>query len=469
MRRCHIFVLVLLVSVCAQTAAAQDSNYWNLQYGTRAELLGGAVIGSKVGLSNTYYNPGALALLERPSLVLSSLAVEVTSYDLPREDGKGLSSTSLSTVPNFVAGTLWFRLRGGQLAYSFLTRQELDARLKTHITREAPGVGSDPDTSLAGEILSEAKVNENWVGLTWSHVARNGLGVGLTQYVAIRSQRSRGQLTGQQVTSDGNAEAAQFIDEFDFWHVRLLTKIGALYEADRFSCGVTVTTPSLGLFGSGSVYTSLFDPVVGGPTLSAANYQDNLDPDYRSSWAVGTGASWRYKSTRLHASLEWYAKVARHDVLSVQPFAENQTGVVLTNSVANELQAVTNFGLGVEQILSPQVQLYLSAITNYSAHSRDSRSTLSSSTWDIYQITGGSNFTLAGIEFTIGLEYGFGNQLIDRVDITDASNQGESNIRFEDDKQKVRYRRIEGFLGFTFLFGDTPDDKPAQTLGAGGG
>jgi len=40
-------------------ADAQDTNYWTAKYGTRAILLGGAVIGAPVDLSATFYNPAA--------------------------------------------------------------------------------------------------------------------------------------------------------------------------------------------------------------------------------------------------------------------------------------------------------------------------------------------------------------------------------------------------------------------------
>ena len=41
--------------------AAQDSQYWTNHYGTRAELLGGTVVGGVTDLSSTFYNPGAIS------------------------------------------------------------------------------------------------------------------------------------------------------------------------------------------------------------------------------------------------------------------------------------------------------------------------------------------------------------------------------------------------------------------------
>jgi len=449
--------------------SAQDAHYWNLQYGTRAELLGGAVIGSKVGLSNTYYNPGALGLLARPSLVLSSLALEVTSVSLPQQPPmKDIGDLRLSAVPSFVAGTLWFSVLGGnRLAYSFLTRQDFELRLKQRAEITVPGVGGAPDTIRAGEILGEAHVGENWLGVTWSRSIKPGLGIGWTQYIAYRGQRTRNQLVGQESVSGGPGRGVHLIDEFDFWHVRTLSKLGVLYEGERYSVGLTATTPSLGILGSGTVFTSIYDPVIAVAPLAAANFQQDLSPDYKSEWAVGGGLSYRYRSTRLHASLEWYQAISRREVLPTQHFRETSTGTWLSNSVFQELNAVTNFGLGVEHTLNSRVQLYVSYITNFSALPENNDTNMGVASWDIYQLTAGSNFTLKGIEFTLGLEYGFGSNTVDRLKFTDEDSTTETT--FAPDPQEVKFRRLEGFLGFTFLFGEDPNEKPRQTLGQGDG
>lgn len=52
--------------------SSQDTHYWNIQYGTRSTLLGGAVFGSVSDLSATYYNPGAIALFKDAEFILSA-------------------------------------------------------------------------------------------------------------------------------------------------------------------------------------------------------------------------------------------------------------------------------------------------------------------------------------------------------------------------------------------------------------
>ena len=68
------WLVFLVITTLTSAGVAQDANYWSLQYGTRAELLTGVTTGALLGLSNTYYNPGALSLIKDPTLVLSTFA-----------------------------------------------------------------------------------------------------------------------------------------------------------------------------------------------------------------------------------------------------------------------------------------------------------------------------------------------------------------------------------------------------------
>ena len=79
--------LALLVCIaCALPASAQDTHYWNEQYGPRAMMLSGVVIGSIHDMSATYYNPGALGYVEQPEVLLSANVYRfVREQQLPTE------------------------------------------------------------------------------------------------------------------------------------------------------------------------------------------------------------------------------------------------------------------------------------------------------------------------------------------------------------------------------------------------
>ena len=44
-------VPILIVIICCTVVVAQDTHYWTYQYGMRAELLGGAAVGSVLDIS----------------------------------------------------------------------------------------------------------------------------------------------------------------------------------------------------------------------------------------------------------------------------------------------------------------------------------------------------------------------------------------------------------------------------------
>ena len=65
-------VAVVALLALASRVAAQDSQYWSIQYGPVGQLVGGQVIGGVPDRSATFYNPGALALRNETSYLLST-------------------------------------------------------------------------------------------------------------------------------------------------------------------------------------------------------------------------------------------------------------------------------------------------------------------------------------------------------------------------------------------------------------
>src|SRR5258705_6854311 len=128
-------LLALLIAFAANSANAQDSNYWSTAYGTRSQLLGGVVIGSPGDISSVFYNPGALALAGPTELLLAGNAyqyqrVSVTNRSGPRRD---LISSSVSAVPSLFAGEIPLK-KQDRFAYAFITRRSMDMELERYST-----------------------------------------------------------------------------------------------------------------------------------------------------------------------------------------------------------------------------------------------------------------------------------------------------------------------------------------------
>jgi len=457
----HLIALTCTVVVMlADSGQAQDTNYWSLQYGTRSELLTGATTGSLMGLSNTYYNPGGLSLIKDPTLILSTLAFALENITAENSLGTDvdLVSNRIASLPSFFAGRLDFdSSRRHQFAYSFLTRQEMKLRVDGKLIEsyEPPGGGGSV-SSFAGEGFFSQDLSEVWGGLTWSHRPRTKFGIGITQYVAIRSQTTRRQTIAQVVQETGESAALISLDEFSYNHWRLLWKLGMAVDLEPLTLGLTVTTPSLGLFGSGSSFINasllgvdLDDDGTEDPFL-ASNYQKDLSSHYQSPWAVAAGASYLFNHTTLHLSAEWFNAVKNFTVVAAEDFRSQTSGLVIRSSAEHELKSVVNFGLGIEQNITEKFSLTGSFATDYSA--RSPGSDISISSWDIYHITAGSRFYVKGFELTLGVEHAFGSSLT----LTQANFNPDnpSDVLDEERTTATRYGRWEFMVGFSYGFLD---------------
>jgi hypothetical protein len=442
-----LFGALLSCSVAAR-ASAQDTHYWAIQYGPVGQLVGGQVIGGVPDLSATFYNPGALSLRNESSYLLSTESVQWEALSTDAQPGLAVLDTSSSrfgAAPSLLAGVLprWLG-EDTRLAWSFLTRQKLEARVGQRIGDpiSAPGV-----RSVAESYLDQRAV-ENWAGLTISRPVSPSFGVGLTWYGVYRGQRKRSELSLQAVGSGEASLAVSGVTDFEYSHYRTLAKLGFAWQTEKWNAGLSITTPSLGAFGSGEASYTLSlagtdangDGVPDAPVLETGA-EDGLDSDYRSSWAVGAGASKRVGRTRLYASAEWYAPVDRFKVIALPE------GFPGASAFTQELDSVLNGGLGFEHVVSDDVSVYGAFHTDFSASAGDVRENVAISDWDLYHLSGGLSFRFRENRFTLGASWAWGSQdrpLESPVPPQDlpASGLGEDIA--------IRYSKVTVLLGFVF-------------------
>jgi len=416
----------LAMLLCLQSSRAQDSQYWNLQYGTRSTLLGGAVIGSVSDLSATYYNPGALGLSRASGLILSTGVYEGTSLTL---EGTGIqkrqiSSFKVNVAPSLVAGRLPADSGAAdRLAYSILTRQRANADLQWRIVNPQGTIlgvrGSGP---VSQEVELGQDLSEMWGGFTWSRPVSKFVGIGVTTYFAIRNQTKGTSISTYAITDSAGVAGLTYESNFDYYNVRLLWKAGLAVDLSPLSLGLTVTTPSVNILGSGSTYVNSVSTGVdinGNATpdpLFIADYQEKLSSAYHSSWAVGIGASYQMERLRFDVSAEWYAAVSKFNVLEPAAFAGQSTGVQYQNNFSAALDAVLNFGAGIEFDASEQTSYYASVITDNSGVQTGSGTNFTLGSIDFINVTGGGIFSLGRSKITLGLGYAFGNSPISLTD-----------------------------------------------------
>jgi hypothetical protein len=404
--------------------AAQDSHYWSEKFGTRATLLGGAVIGSIRDLSATYYNPGALALDQDPGFLLSARAFRTGTFTF--EDGGGdgvdLASTSTRPVPTMLAGAIRIDALGDhQLAYSLLLRNQFKTEISTNIIEDRPAAGGGTDQIAAG-FGGGVTLLETWAGLSWSFPAGDGIGVGLTQYLAIREQSAVSRLVAQRAGPAGDVAVATTSRRRSYKDYRLLTKVGVAADFGNVDIGLNVTTPSVGFAGSG---LALFNASAAGDldgdgsndSYLASNVQPDLPSTFETSWAIGAGLAVQLSETRLHGTAEWYHATGPFKILDAEAFTPQTGGDAIDNDATGRYASVLDWGVGVEHRVGRVTTVYGSYSLDRSAAPSDAADDADFilTRYDITRYSLGSSFRIGGSDLMLGLAWARGFDDLQRL------------------------------------------------------
>jgi hypothetical protein len=106
---------------------------------------------------------------------------------------------------------------------------------------------------LGADFRVDTALNEYWFGGTYARPLSDNTGLGVSTFLAYRSQRGRVQSTAQALGQDNRAAVSNQVRDFSYWHWRALWKIGLATYLQKWRVGITVTTPSLEIGGSGDV------------------------------------------------------------------------------------------------------------------------------------------------------------------------------------------------------------------------
>jgi len=159
-------------------------------------------------------------------------------------------------------GVTIIEVAGGRIAFSFLTRTKSDFRLAGQTGSGGDAIEELPDISFANtSTFIESRVGDYWIGATWARALGERVGLGVSTFFATRSQNVRIQNASALLRTDNRVEASSQIRDFSFYNVRLLWKVGLSTDIGRWQLGLTVTTPSISLFGDGTRRSNRHSPL----------------------------------------------------------------------------------------------------------------------------------------------------------------------------------------------------------------
>ena len=447
---------------------AQDSHYWMYQYGTRSSLLGGAVVGGVRDNSAGFYNPGALAYITNPKL---SVSADIYQFDQVKfEDGVGLGTQLLSqqfgVAPLMVSGILYLdKERGKVLGYSFLARQSStvsatarhEDRLNVIADTRVPG-----DEDYIGQFNIEIELLEYWGGISYARRLRPNLAIGITNFYSLRLENTETQNVARAIGDLNQVAAFNSSRAIDYQNLRTLFKLGIVWESDHIKLGLTLTSPSVSLFGRHVVSADVTSTNIDrdGDDIPddfvAADRQEDLSAERRSPLSVAVGAETTRGRLTFSTSMEWYAAVAKYTVIKPKSpsFVVGPAPLDILESnllrVIEKRNSVTNAAFGIEYAYKKRIRLLGSFRTDFSSH--EPKSDLGFSDWDIYHVTFGGTYLGDKSDISLGLTYRFGRSDSFRQPVN-FSSPAESGLLLGDRQNtRLSYDAIGIIFGFTQHF-----------------
>ena len=173
----------------------------------------------------------------------------------------------------------------------------------------------------ATQFRLDEKMSEPWFGLTWSYKLAKNVGVGVSQYIAVRTHRASIQKLVEALDSGNSVAMALGARQYHYRNIRILWKIGLAFDFKWATMGPTTTTPGLTLSGTGS--TGVNSTVValdmdGDGTADdflAADYRNHQPVAFRTPFSLAAGLTFKLQKVRVYWSGEWFAHVSPYTVI----------------------------------------------------------------------------------------------------------------------------------------------------------
>ncbi len=426
-------------------------NYWNLNYGTKAQLLNGAVIAGVDDNSALIYNPAAIGTDTVGGFTLSLLSPSYSVINTNSAQLNNLSITDLDLLPNLaVVDFPFFQNSKIKSSLGIFSKRSFDLDFATQLD-----VNFTPTQTFVGSANYRNKISENFFGFGISYQLSDDFQMGLTQGINIRSQTQTFLISGRSsnfTTIFQNQDSFTSFSDFSYTYPSMNTKFGFLLHRLKYSIGLTITTPQyFHLFDSGRY--QIIDPqfVDGEFVDNLEETQDGLGSTYKFPWSFGLGGEFQVNQQgKLYGSAEVFTRIRPYTII-------NNPNSKSSFNLNDGSRQVANVALGFEQTMSESFTLLCGLRTDFNSvddfdlgDNGDRR--LFRFAWNVYHATAGGLFSVKSFRFSAGLGYAFSKNNQDVFNPFQQVFQSFGINDFELETDQSTYHSITVFFNYSLLF-----------------
>lgn len=369
--------LFLLMSVLQ--LEAQESHYWTMQYGARSTLLGGAVVCGEPDNSALFYNPAALSFIRTSALTVNADAYRY--HEVRQKDGAGedldLFSKRMLLFPQMSSGLITKDpYKPYRIGFAVLTRYfhnvDISQRYENYGDLDANYPGQE---YYVGSVDLRNIFSDTWIGMGGSYKLSDHLSIGTTLFFSYRNHRYNSALSTRMSYEQPGAvqlSAYRYQDEIRVNTLQLIPKVGLHGRWGIWRWGMTLTLPSMGIWGEGRVNREIsFQNLQGNSDVILSDQQRKLPARYQYPISIATGLGVHFQRAYIGISGEFFAGIPLYRMVTAEPrsvvYPTNlSTGAIDFLSVWHYAKPVLNGAIGYEQAVHEKLRIHLGFRTDFS-------------------------------------------------------------------------------------------------------
>jgi hypothetical protein len=479
-------------------AAGQSHNYWTRSFNEESSLLSGAVVGGGSGPSAIYYNPASISEVTASKFSLNASLFSFTFLNVNNAlgDNIDLETVKANIEPRFLSYMLKSRkYKNWSFEIAFLNNENESVEVTASVDEKKDVLTGIPgDDRYFAFYQFNSHFRDDWIGIGASARLSHRIIVGLSMFAAIKSLEYMNSLDIEACPlndsiqfPDGNNSfyAAGYVDNYflKFNDYRLLWKAGLLCKWDRLSLGLTITTPSVGVYSDGKrverkeQQSNITNPETGNPMTDylIIDYEekDKVDVSFRTPFSLSAGLTYLLPRRKMifYLSMEYFSGIDPYRIVEADesPLMNSGSDSKLFSewlTFVSGAKPIFNVAVGYSWTLSEKLLLKTGFRTdfNYQKNLDYGEMTYYSKVQKInldkYYITCGLSWKFFGQDIITGLQYSIGRSG-DQEQIVNLSDPVEYNFTEQKALQGTRtndmtilYNSVIVYLGFSLNVGE---------------
>lgn len=356
-------IRILGISICLLLSSVSDAqlleaNYWNTNYGTKGQILSGAVVGGINDNCSIFYNPAFIGIDSTQGLSLSLFSPSFSRIKTNSDQLNNSEYKKLSTLPNMVVlDYSIFKSPKFHSSFAIFEREKADIKLLSEYEAVL-----DDDNKFKGAINYRSKISERLYAAGFSYRHHANFRIGYTLLLSTRNQlqilNNLGSITNHE--DERSISNVSKFKEVDFSKLAFLSKFGAFWKKGIFSSGLTLTSPTFLKLNTGASYQSLYSKTENRElTDFESSAKDDLALTYKTPWSIALGFDITpYKNGKLYFTIEHFFSI--EDYLLLESDDQNDNFQLFEGR-----NSVTNYSVGYENRISSAFTLLTGFRSNF--------------------------------------------------------------------------------------------------------